>query len=261
LGLLVADNYRPRVPPPPLARDAIPAWLAESALGDPNRTALASYVRERDRLAARDLWLAVVPGASEQWGHHRAPPAARDENGTLISDTFRARLELALRLLDRDIVRYVLVSGGAVDRRRPEYNEALRGRAWLESQHGPTWSGGGSLGERIFVDPLACHSTTNLRNAARFALGLGLDRIVIATSMPPGPLLWPRLVPVVGQTNQGWYFLHHRVSTFDLRCRRSIGYTLGTFEWFSRGRGPERIDALVLRNLPRERLLADTFGP
>jgi hypothetical protein len=261
LSVLVADSYRPRVPPPALVREPIPAWITDGPLGAPNRTALGAFVRERDQLAARDLWLAVVPGASEQWGHHRAPPAERDRDGTLISDTFRARLERALRLLERDVVRFAIVSGGSVDARRPEYNEALRGRAWLESNHARTWRGDGSLAERIFVDPVACHSTTNLRNAARFAVGLGLDRIVIATSMPPGPILWPRLVPVVGQTNQGWYYLHHRVSTFDIRCRRSLGYTLGTFEWFSRGRAAERTDALVLRDLPRERLLADSFAP
>jgi hypothetical protein len=256
MGLLVAETYQPRVRPMPLVDGPLPAALRESALGRANAPALEAFANERARID-RDLWLAVVPGASEQWGHHRAPPARIDTNATRISDEFIARIDHAMSLLTRDVVRFVLISGGSVDRRRPEYNEAHRGRAHLLSRYAAQWSGPGALADRVLVDPLACHSTTNLRNAARLAVQLGLDRLVIATSMPPTPILWPRLLPVVGQTNQGWYFLHHRVSTFDWRCRRTLGYVLGRFEWHA----PHGIRSIVLRDLPRERLMRDVYGP
>ena len=252
MSLLTADVYRPRVPPPQLADEAIPTWLTDSALGAVNREPIEAFVQARGG-APRDLWLAVVPGSSEQWGHHRAPPASIDD-GTLISHEFRHRLEHALRMLDAGIVTFLVVSGGSVDASRPEYNEALRGRAWLETQR-PALRG------RVFVDPVARHSTTNLRNVGRLAIALGLERVVIATSMPPGPALWPRYLPVVGQTNQGWYFLHRRLSTFDLRCRRTLGYALGRIEWHATPTADGRLDALVWREFPTERLVTDTFGP
>lgn len=257
MGLLVAATYRPRVRPAPLADVPVPAALRDSVLGPANARALDAFARERNTVAPRDLWLAVVPGASEQWGHHRAPPARSDADGTRVSDQFLSRIDHAMSLLTRDVVRYVLISGGSVDARRPEYNEALRGRAALLARHAARWTGPGALQDRVLVDPVACHSTTNLRNAARLAVQLGLDRVVIATSMPPTPILWPRLLPLIGQTNQGWYFLHHRVSTFDWRCRRTLGYALGCFEWFA----PDGTPAIVLRDLPRARLESDVYAP
>jgi len=257
MGLLVAATYRPRVRPAAMPETPLPAALRDGALGPPNARALDAFTRERSTLAPRDLWLAVVPGASEQWGHHRAPPMRLDADGTRISEEFIARIDHAMSLLTRDVVRFVLLSGGSVDARRPEYNEALRGRAALLARHAARWQGSGALEDRVLVDPVACHSTTNLRNAARLAVHLGLDRFVIATSMPPTPILWPRLLPLIGQTNQGWYFLHHRVSTFDWRCRRTLGYALGCFEWYA----PDRIPAIVLRDLPRERLERDGYAP
>ena len=252
MGLLVAASYRARSHPPPVSRASV---RVDGPLATPNQRVIEAFAHEHAQLAPRDLWLAVVPGASEQWGHHRAPPRNRDASGTRISDQFAARIDHAMTLLTRDVVRYLLISGGSVDHRRPDYNEALRGRAHVLSRYAAQWNGPGALSDRVLIDPVACHSTTNLRNAARFALQLGLDRLVIATSMPPTPMLWPRLLPVVGQTNQGWYFLHHRLSTFDWRCRRSLGYALGRFDWMAEHR------AIVLHELPHERLERDHYGP
>src|SRR5207249_1746225 len=94
---------------------------------------------ERAAQPERALWLAVVPGSSEQWGHHRAPPPEVEAQGTLISDEFRARLETGWALLDAGTVRFLLVSGGAVDPTRPDYVEATRGRDDLLSRHAADW--------------------------------------------------------------------------------------------------------------------------
>ena len=158
-------------------------------------------------------------------------------------------------------MRSVLLSGGSIDARRPDYNEALRGREHMLGLYGAAFGGREALAARILVDPLAHHSTTNLRNAARLCTDLGLDRALIATTMPPNPWLWPAGLPVAYQTNQGWYFLHQHVSTFAWRCRRALGYTLGEFAWFETRVAGERVTAIAHTDLPRERLLRDEYGP
>lgn len=222
-----------------------------------NQAAVARFVAERGADGARDLWLAVVPGASEQWGHHRAPPLSDDPDGTLISDEFRARLDMAWLFLDAGTVRFLLVSGGAVDDDRPEYVEALRGRDYLLREHGGDFAGEGPLAERIFVDPLAEHSTTNIRNADKLAVDLGLHRSLIVTTMPVGNSL-----AASGFATQGFYFLEHDVSTFDAACQSDFGYLLGDFRLYSaRGSSGEYLEGVAHCQLSVAALRKDDYGP
>jgi hypothetical protein len=261
VSILRAQQYRASSQP---IGASVPTQLSDSLragpLGAINARVLARLHAELRATPGRDQWMVVVPGESEHWGHHRAPPREEEARGVRIGMEFQLRLERAFRLLERDIVRYVLISGGSIDASRPDYNESHRGREVMLARYGRHFRDG-ALEDRILLDPEAHHSTTNLRNAAKLCVELGIDRMLIATTMPPTPLLWPVLVPVLYQTSQGWYFLHHRVSTFDWRCRRELGYTLGTFEWFEHGEGRERITAIALKTLPADRLKADQFGP
>jgi hypothetical protein len=229
----------------------------EGAMASPNQAAALRLTDERAADEARDLWLAVVPGASEQWGHHKAPPLAEDPDGTTISDEFRARLDMAWLFFDAGHVRFILVSGGAVDAERPDYVEALRGKDYLVREHEGAWEGEGPLEERILVDPLAEKSTTNIRNADKLAVDLGLHRTLIVTTMPPGNSL-----SASGLATQGFYFLEHDVSTFDARCHSDFGYRLGEFRLYSaRGRDGEYLEGIAHCQLSVEELRKDAYGP
>lgn len=216
--------------------------IKQSALAM-NDEAIVRYERERSTLGDDKPWLALVPGTSEQWGHHKAPPRALEATGVLISDEFKSRLDRAFKVLAAGDVRFVVVSGGAVDRDRPDYNEAERGRDYLIAR--------GIERARVFIDPIAKSSTANVRNAAKLAQQLGLDRIVILTTMPEAGTLTPADV-----ATQGYYFLYHAVSTFDSRARAQFGYALGSFSRIMLGDAP----AITHCNFHPE-LQADDYGP
>ncbi len=231
--------------------------LRETALWSENHAQAERLVAERRAHPEQDLWLAVVPGTSEQWGHHRAPPAADDPDGTRISDEFRARLDMAWLFLAHGTVRFVLVSGGAVDPDRPDYVEATRGRAYFLGTYGAAWVGEGALADHLLVDPLAEHSTTNLRNADKLSVDLGLNRNLIVTTLPARSGL-----SASGLTTQCYYFLEHGTSTFDAACRRDFGYTLGDFTAEStRDAQGNYLEGIRHCGFPVELLRADDYGP
>jgi hypothetical protein len=224
--------------------------IQQGPLGDANAEAIPLFVRERAQYPHQTLWLAVVPGTSEQWGHHRAPP-----QGTLLSDEFQARLDKAYSLLEAGTVRFVLVSGGAVDSASPDYVEADRGKEYLLQTYGKKWGGGGDdLAARILQDPLAQHSTTNIRNADKLTVELGLRQNLIATTMPSGG--------GADAATQGFYFLNHDISSFDTSSESDFGYTLGQFVFYAAtvSQGPQ-VDAIAHSCLSVDRLQADSYGP
>src|SRR5690606_16013202 len=97
---------------------------------------------------------------------------------------------------------FVLVTGGAVHPEDTPVIEAVQLRAELVRLGVPA--------ERIAVDAAARHSTTNLRNAARFMLARGLDRALVVTSF-----------------GQSFYFSSPHLSTFHRRSRRQLGHEVG----------------------------------
>lgn len=239
----------------------LPSALTASTIARSSQAALALLASERAAYPDQHFWLALVPGTSEHWGHHRAPPRSVEAQGTRISPEYKARLAKAYKLLDLGIVRFLLISGGSIDRDRPDFNEAARGREHMIDAYSARWQHRGDIADRILIDPIAEHSTTNIRNADKLCIDLGIDRLLIATTMPPNPLIWPGYVPVLYQTNQGWYFLHHRLSTFDWRCRRDFDYTLGVFEWFEAGPTTDRVAAIAHHRFNEGPLRADSYGP
>jgi hypothetical protein len=64
--------------------------------------------------------------------------------------------------------------------------------------------------DRIIIDSYAQHSTTNLRNAARFMMKMGLKKSIIVTDHL-----------------QSFYYSHDVLSTFRRRCRKELGYACG----------------------------------
>lgn len=127
-------------------------------------------------------WLALIPGTSEEWGHHRAPPPEVEARGQRVSSEFAERLDLGYRLLTAGAAHLLLISGGAVDAARPDYIEAERGRDYLLRRYAASWSGERPLAEHLLVDPLAQTTPENVRNADKLAIELGLSRLLILTT-------------------------------------------------------------------------------
>jgi hypothetical protein len=246
-----AEDDGPEIYGPVPAADLmnVPLWA-------PNEAAITLFLTERTTQPDRDLWLALVPGTSEQWGHHKAPPLGIEARGTRLSNEFRHRLDDAWSLLEAGVVRFILVSGGAVDPDRPDYIESERGRDHLLQTYAARWHEG-DLPARILVDPLALHSTTNVRNADKLSVDIGLNRNLIVTTMPTGATL-----TAADYATQGFYFLFHKISTFDARCRSDFGYALGEFSLHeSASRTGTPVIALRHHRLSVDRLRQDPYGP
>lgn len=183
---------------------------------------------------ARDGWIYAPPGAAQADGHPidvasanqaatnaiRARCARRPRAPLLVvpgftpvdtttprrmTETTIQRLVAAKAALAPRRALGILVSGGNVHPRGTPFNEAWGMREWLLAN--------GVAADRIVIDPYARHSTTNIRNAGRFLLALGLHEAVIVTDL-----------------GQGFYFGAQDLSTFRLRCLAELGYSLGALE-------------------------------
>jgi len=167
------------------------------------------------RLAARDPAVTdgrevdclIVPGFTPRFGWR----------GGALHPAAEARCRAAARDLALGVAPLAIVSGGAVH--GPD-NEALLLRDSLLSQ--------GVRDDRILVEPCACHTTTNLRNAARIMLAHGLRDAFIVTDDAPGrsPRDW-----LLRARTQAAYVGFPRLSGFALRCRLTLGYSVGALAW------------------------------
>ena len=225
-----------------------------STLGAPNAAAISLMLSEKELSNDPDHWLGVVPGTSEQWGHHKAPPAAEEAKGVLISAEYQQRLDTAFLLFQAGAVRYLLITGGTVDADRPDYNEAERGEDYLLRQYGEETP---DLAERILLDPLAEHSTTNLRNADKLSVDVGLCSNVVITTIPARGLMSAYDFSV-----QGFYFLYHGISSYDAACKDDFGYTLGDFSVEAvEAKDGTSVAALRHDHFPVDSLRRDDYGP
>ena len=130
-----------------------------------------------------------------------------------------ARCAVAADDLARGVAPLAIVSGAAV---RGRDNEAMVMRAALLARGVPP--------ERILVEPCARHTTTNLRNAGRIMLALGLaDALVVTSDAPWLARRGSRFV------EQAYYLGWPRLSTFHWRCRRTLGYRVGELAWVRPG--------------------------
>jgi hypothetical protein len=152
--------------------------------------ALAAYPRAR--LEAHAYPLIVVTGFT--------PTSA--ERLHELTRRARRRCERAAADFHAGRAPFLLTTGGAVHPEGTPVIEALELKAELVRLGVPA--------ERIAVEPHARHSTTNLRNAARFMLARGLSRALVVTSF-----------------DQSFYFSRPRLSTFHRRARKELGYEVG----------------------------------
>lgn len=120
------------------------------------------------------------------------------------------RVEQAYKDYQAGLAPFLFLTGGAVHPAGTPHNEALMMRAALLDAGLPE--------SALLVDPHARHSTTNLRNAGRLMRALGLPRGLIVTGFDSPAF------------SQAFYFGHPTLSTFDLRCRRELGYSVGELE-------------------------------
>jgi hypothetical protein len=193
-------------------------------------------------------WVIMVPGYSEQWGHHRAPPISEDEDGTRISEEFKKRLDIAAALYGQGLVRFIVVSGGAVDLRRPDYVEATRGIRYLVGKMESRYP---QIKNRIITDLNALETAENIYQTNQLLQGLNIGGYLIASPMPDKNRFAHSLLPGLGQYNHWWYLRHHQVSTFDCRCRKKYGQTLGDFIPIS-FRLSDQKKITILRYSPKE---------
>jgi len=195
-------------------------------------------------------WVAVVLGNSEQWGHHRAPPTRLDPDHKKITRVFEKRLDLGFRLLNSGVVRFLYITGGAIDRRHPEYVEARRGYEYLLDHYRSQFTLGGHLENRIVLDELAHTTVTNIRNADKFCDNLGIHDVVIATEHEKIEL-----------ARESWYLTHAPMSFFRFLTRIRLKYDLGPFTKIS-VEMPDHSKETVLRHtiIRPQDLEKDQFG-
>ena len=205
-----ADSVKVAIDTARAASDAPPATIAASvrlavALLDANDAVAATRFEPLDQrenagaraLAARTDWkafrysLLIVPGVGPE-----------DVNTTL-SPRSKLPALLAAQRYRQGLAPFILVSGSAVHPRGTRFVEAVEiRRALVERYAIPA--------DRVILEPYARHTTTNLRNATRrmVALGIPLDR--------------PTLI--VTDAEQSKYI---ESQTFSDRNRTELGYLPG----------------------------------
>jgi hypothetical protein len=147
-----------------------------------------------------------------------------------------ARVEFAHQEFLAGRAPLLLVSGGAVHPPGTPWNEGLMMAEELMARKVPP--------DRILIDPYARHSTTNLRNAGRMMLDLEFERGLIVTGHESR----------VYTFSQAFYFGHPVLSTFHARCRRELGYEVGSLAAVDRYRVRFRPDSRVCTPNPRDPL-------
>lgn len=156
----------------------------------------APAFREAERLAGthRMTWdVILVPGYT---------PLDQVYAEQALHPITKERLLRAVIEFEQAHAPFILVSGGNVHPDNTPFNEALQMKRFLTD--------GGFPEERVFIEPCAQHSHTNLRNSARLMLSAGLTRAVITTS-----------------ADQAMYFTRARTTTFELRQMTDFGYVVG----------------------------------
>jgi hypothetical protein len=205
-----ADSVKVAIDTARAASDAPLATIAASvrlavALLDANDAVAATRFGPLDQrenagaraLAARTDWkafrysLLIVPGVGPE------------DTGTTLSPRSKLHALLAAQRYRQGLAPFILVSGSAVHPRGTRFVEAVEIRRALVERYGiPP--------DRVILEPYARHTTTNLRNATRrmVALGIPLDRSTL----------------IVTDAEQSKYI---ESQTFTDRNRSELGYLPG----------------------------------
>lgn len=151
----------------------------------------------------------------------------------------RERCDAAIASLERGRIANVIVSGGSVH--SPD-NEAWLMREYLLARGVPA--------ARVFAEPCARHTTTNLRNAGRMLLALGVEEALVLTSDRLG--IHPRRF-----FQQAFYIGRPWLSGFHARCVLELGYRVGELAWIATGAIQFRPSRNVLRASWKETVMGD----
>ena len=138
----------------------------------------------------------IVPGYT--------PPDAKSASADL-DPIAKERLFRAVLALKAQRAPFVIVSGGNVYPADTPYNEALQMKRYLRALGVPE--------ERILIEPCSRYSYTNLRNAGRMMLALGMWRGLVITSY-----------------DQAFYLSRPLATTFRVRTTAKLGYWLGNLQ-------------------------------
>jgi hypothetical protein len=206
----LADSVKVAIDTGRAASAAPPATIAGSvrlavALLDANDAVAATRFEPLDQrenvgaraLAARTDWkafrysLLIVPGVGPE------------DVGTALSPRSKLHALLAAQRYRQGLAPFILVSGSAVHPRGTRFVEAVEIRRALIERYGIP-------ADRVILEPYARHTTTNLRNATRRMVSLGI------------PLDRPTLI--VTDAEQSKYI---ESQTFSDRNRTELGYSPG----------------------------------
>ena len=170
-----------------------------------------------------DLWStfnakALVKSKNINWDDYEysailVPGMGPELNDEPLSPRAKLRTNIATALLSDKKAPFIVTTGGAVHPAHTKYTEAINLRSWLIDEHNVPE-------ERIFAEPHARHTTTNLRNTARQLRFIGAPE--------HKPIL------IVTNSDQYGYILalppHHPNSSLMASGMTSLGYKLGTLE-------------------------------
>lgn len=138
------------------------------------------------------------------------PGYATRHQTTALNPQAASRLDQAVKDYHAGLAPFILVSGGNVHPTDTPFNEAFEMRRYLIEEHNIP-------ANRILVEPMAEHSTTNLRNAGRMMQRAGMQRALI-TSSPQA-------------FGQSFYFqTEFPFYGYTTRATAELGYRLGTLE-------------------------------
>jgi len=126
-----------------------------------------------------------------------------------VNDVGAERLAMAKKAFDQGDAPFIILSGGAVYPRGTQYSEAVEMKKKLIEMGVPS--------DRIIVDAQARHTTTNLRNSGRYMLDHNMKTAKVVTGGGPG-----------GPFDQDFYLRNPNISTFNMRCRKELGYKPGS---------------------------------
>ena len=221
-----ADSVKVAIDTARAASDASPATIAASVrlavtLLDANDAVTATRFDPLDQrenagartLAARTDWTAfrysllIVPGVGPE------------DTGTALSPRSKLHALLAAQRYRQGLAPFILVSGSAVHPRGTRFVEAVEIRRALIERYGIP-------ADHVILEPYARHTTTNLRNATRrmVALGIPLDRpTLIVTDAEQSKYIESQVFSDRNRAELGYLpgAVGRRLSVYDLEFRPS----------------------------------------
>jgi len=167
---------------------------------------------------------ARAAAAHIDWSAYRyalliVPGVGPEDSATTLSQRGKLHLLLAAQRYRQGLAPFILVSGSAVHPRGTRFVEAVEMRQALIARYGIP-------ADRIILEPYARHTTTNLRNATRrmVALGIPIDRpALIVTDAEQSAYIESPVFADRNRTELGYLpgTIGRRLSVYDLEFRPS----------------------------------------